>query len=216
MSKIWFTSDLHFGHENVIKYCDRPYHDADKMNLDIIMRWNKQVDEDDTVYVLGDFSLSKNTALNIVKQLNGKIVLICGNHDHPHPSNRGKKEEKKQALVKEYVDAGFAAVYTDNVELPGLVLCHLPYASTSGGDRPYLYKYAAEDRGIKLLCGHVHEKWRTKLSDKGTLCINVGWDAWDRLVSLDELNKIERHIKWDFSLSYLKMKKKLLRFLKRI
>lgn len=216
MSKIWFTSDLHFGHENVIKYCDRPYHNANEMNADIIARWNKQVGENDTVYVLGDFSLSKSIALNIVKKLNGKIVLVCGNHDHPHPANRGKTKEKREALKKEYLDAGFASVYTDNVELPGFILCHLPYASASMGDRPYLYKYAAEDRGTKLLCGHVHEKWRTKLSDKGTLCINVGWDVWDRLVSFDELKKIERHIKWDFYLSYLKMKKKLLRFLKRI
>ena len=56
---IFFTSDHHFYHSNIIKYCQRPFHSVEEMNEEMIRRWNSVVGVDDTVYYLGDFSLAK-------------------------------------------------------------------------------------------------------------------------------------------------------------
>ena len=53
---LWLTSDLHFGHENIIRYCDRPFADVDAMNRALVDRWNEVVGDDDVVWVLGDFA----------------------------------------------------------------------------------------------------------------------------------------------------------------
>ena len=86
MSKIFYTSDLHFGHSNIIKYENRPWNDVDEMKEELIARWNAKVNQNDTVYVLGDFAWKGSKASiddinNIVKSLNGKKHLIIGNHD---------------------------------------------------------------------------------------------------------------------------------------
>jgi calcineurin-like phosphoesterase family protein len=65
MNKIYFSSDHHFSHSNVIKYCNRPYTSVQEMNEDLIQRWNNQVKPEDTVYYLGDFSLGKNAVREI-------------------------------------------------------------------------------------------------------------------------------------------------------
>ena len=79
-SKIYFTSDLHFNHANIIKYCGRPYASKEEMTEALIHNWNETIYPDDTVYILGDFmwASSWNT---ILEQLNGRKVLILGNHD---------------------------------------------------------------------------------------------------------------------------------------
>lgn len=86
--KIWFVSDSHFGHANVIKFCNRPFENVEQMNEALIKAWNDVVDKDDDVYHLGDVSLtnSKNT-LNILKRLNGNKYLITGNHEKSVLSN---------------------------------------------------------------------------------------------------------------------------------
>ena len=52
----FFTSDTHFGHENIIKYCGRPFKDVEKMNERLIKNWNEVVKDTDTIFHLGDFS----------------------------------------------------------------------------------------------------------------------------------------------------------------
>lgn len=82
--KTWFTADLHLGHTNIIQYCDRPFHTVEEMNEALIANWNTRVNTDDTVYVLGDFCFArrKPEVQEYRDQLNGKIVLVRGNHDH--------------------------------------------------------------------------------------------------------------------------------------
>ena len=53
----WFTSDPHFGHANIIRFCDRPFDDVQAMNDALVHRWNAVVQPEDTVYVLGDVAL---------------------------------------------------------------------------------------------------------------------------------------------------------------
>ena len=80
---IWFTADLHFGHQNIIKYCNRPFETAHDMDDVLIANWNALIKPDDSVYVLGDFSMiSSPLILNSwFNQLNGHKFLIRGNHD---------------------------------------------------------------------------------------------------------------------------------------
>ena len=79
---IWFTSDTHFGHYNVIKFCNRPWNDTRNMDRALIANWNAVVAPADTVYHLGDFSFSSKTnTQRLFEQLNGRKHLIIGNHD---------------------------------------------------------------------------------------------------------------------------------------
>jgi calcineurin-like phosphoesterase family protein len=76
---IWFTSDLHLGHANIIKFCNRPFHDVNEMNEKIISNWNEQVQEQDIVYHLGDFCFGNPK--QYYPRLKGTIMFIPGSHD---------------------------------------------------------------------------------------------------------------------------------------
>lgn len=80
--KMWFTSDTHYHHKNIIKYCNRPFETVEQMNDVLIEEYNKVVGPDDIVYHLGDFSFCPSSEVeNILSQLNGRKTLIHGNHD---------------------------------------------------------------------------------------------------------------------------------------
>lgn len=83
-NRLYFTSDTHFGHNNIIDYQNRPFKDADEMDETLIENWNRVVPENGIVYHLGDFALSSSErAGKILDQLNGReIYLIKGNHEH--------------------------------------------------------------------------------------------------------------------------------------
>jgi len=80
---IWFTADLHLGHQNIIRYCDRPFKTYQEMDEVLIANWNSLVKSRDIVYILGDFSMmtSQGILAKWFHQLNGKKILIIGNHD---------------------------------------------------------------------------------------------------------------------------------------
>ena len=84
MNEIYFTSDTHFDHSNIIKYCSRPFKDVNHMNQLLITRWNETVPENGHVYHLGDFAFHNSVEqLEALRsRLNGKITLILGNHDN--------------------------------------------------------------------------------------------------------------------------------------
>lgn len=113
---IWFYSDPHFGHKNVIRYCDRPFKDITEMREKLIKRWNACVKMEDTVYVLGDvFFCGKQDAKKIMSRLNGTKILIRGNHDRSPET---------------MINLGFHAVFekAEMLIAKKLVrLCHFPY-----------------------------------------------------------------------------------------
>ena len=79
---IWFTSDLHFGHRNILKFCKRPWDTVEEMNEGLIQNWNRVVGKDDLVFNLGDFAFATNGRWKeLINRLNGHIHLILGNHD---------------------------------------------------------------------------------------------------------------------------------------
>jgi calcineurin-like phosphoesterase family protein len=81
----WATSDHHWGHHNIIKYCDRPFSSVDEMNAVLVARWNESVAEDDEVLLVGDAFCSRRmpreVKVGILRMLNGRKTLIRGNHD---------------------------------------------------------------------------------------------------------------------------------------
>ena len=80
----WVTSDLHFGHANIMNFCakTRPYNDVKHMNESMVLDWNAQVQPDDTVYILGDLAfMPAAEAVKLFNRLNGDKILVEGNHD---------------------------------------------------------------------------------------------------------------------------------------
>ena len=126
--KTFFTSDTHFNHANVIKYCGRPFASSDEMNREMIARWNATVGPEDTVYHLGDFALGRFAeAPTILRRLNGtRKILVLGNHDRS---------------ARQMLAIGFDEVHK-RTEWNGWLLQHHPIRTP-----------------VKLLCGHIHEKW---------------------------------------------------------
>ena len=80
---VYITSDTHFAHKNILEYENRPFKDLSDMREQLILNWNSVVSEDDIVIHLGDFGMcNKETATEILTRLNGKKILIKGNHDN--------------------------------------------------------------------------------------------------------------------------------------
>lgn len=196
---IWFTSDQHYFHRNVIKYCNRPFYAglwdklrhkatgnvSDKavavMNEELIGRHNVLVKPGDTVYHLGDFSLWKHGPREILHRLNGVHHLIAGNHDWCHPTT-GKKNLLH--YLEAYKAAGFESIKLEDIISIGghrVTLSHMPF-KTDYGDQRYP-DWRPKDEGQILLHGHVHQHWKTR----GRM-INVGVDVWSYApVSYDEI-----------------------------
>lgn len=103
MGKVFFTSDIHFGHENVIRFDGRPFATVEEMDAELIRRWNAKVGKGDLVYVLGDFiwKTRNEDAPSLIKSLNGQIILIKGNHDR---FLHNAKAKAALAGVKDYDD----------------------------------------------------------------------------------------------------------------
>jgi calcineurin-like phosphoesterase family protein len=171
---IYFSADHHFDHANIIRYCGRPFAGVNEMNEEMVRRWNSVVGPSDTVYYLGDFSMAKRPVLHFGSQLNGEKRLIIGNHDRCHPRKQSAAEV--QAV---YRDGGFTSFDVElTMQLAGqeVLLNHFPYFAAELAAE-YVVKHQdlrPKDRGLWLLHGHVHEKW--KIKDR---MINVGVDAWD-------------------------------------
>lgn len=181
---VFFTSDTHFGHKNIIKYSDRPFKDVTHMNEMLVYLWNQTVGPDDTVYHLGDVALGPiEGSLSYISRLNGSKVLITGNHDRNFHLGRRSAGLEPHEWDGKYLEAGFDAVYRSLVipdvgPFAQVALSHFPYQGDShDGDR---YEQARrEDDGTPLIHGHIHSHgdpitWTTK----GTVQVHVGVDAW--------------------------------------
>ena len=131
---IYYISDTHFGHANVIRMCDRPYADIKEMNEDFIARWNGRVTNGDTVYIVGDLFFGKITSAEIVDiltRLKGKKHLILGNHDDSWM--RKLKNEHIELIKHLNGNYGFLESINDmltvNTPFGKAILCHYPLMS---------------------------------------------------------------------------------------
>lgn len=131
MSEVWFTSDTHFSHANIIKYCNRPFTNVGDMDAALVDNWNARVAPKDLVYHLGDFCWGTAAKWEQVRaQLNGDICLIRGNHDRQPP-------QRLFGWVKDYYEA---TVYEQKI-----ILFHYPMRS-----------WHHNMRGVWHLFGHCH------------------------------------------------------------
>lgn len=170
----WFTADLHFGHRNIIDYCDRPFDDVDQMNETIVDNWNETVAHDDTVWVLGDVAMGNfDDSIALVGRLAGHKILVAGNHDRCWFGHGERSEE----WAPRYMDAGFEQIVqgTTHVDVGDhrVLVCHFPYEGDSQDEERYV-EHRPVDEGEWLIHGHVHGEWATN----GRM-INVGVDVRD-------------------------------------
>ncbi len=171
----WVISDTHFWHENIIKYCSRPYASVAEMNEDMVAKWNAVVKKDDIVWHLGDFCFgAKEHVKEIVSRLNGRISLVLGNHDHHKPGF--------------YYDSGFHRVYDHPVVVSDFfILSHAPLQWVKDGDA-YANVY-----------GHVHaqEMYRDFTTNSFCACVErlgyapIRWS--DMLKKMKSASALERH-----------------------
>lgn len=175
MSIEYITSDTHFNHSNIIKYCNRPFHDIYEMNQAIIDRWNSIVNDNDIVYHLGDFAFIRKDNLELsyaqqlrqqirefVDRLNGKIILIKGNHD---TLSNFQAEE-----------CGFFEYYQKPVYVGDYILTHVPQ----------------EDVPSDLINvhGHIHNTYLEQFQKPWYY--NVSCDLHDfKPIRLDELQNMQ-------------------------
>lgn len=112
----FYISDLHIGHENILRFDNRPFADVNEMNNKLIENWNARVRSDDTVYILGDFIWAKESEWpSSVGLLGGNKVLIRGNHDPKQFSAATKRMFQEITNLKEIKDSG-----------KHVVMCHYP------------------------------------------------------------------------------------------
>ena len=142
MSKVFFTSDLHFGHKNIIRFDNRPFTSVEEMDDAMIRNWNAKVSEEDTVYILGDISwYSDAKTSEIFNFLHGHKILIKGNHDRVHGQVRFCFDE-----IADYKEI--------TVGKHKVVLCHYP-----------IIFFNRHHYGAYMFYGHVHNSHEWQMTD---------------------------------------------------
>ena len=136
--KMFFTSDTHFCHYNIIKYCKRPFANIAENDEEIIRRWNEKVPEDGIVFHLGDVAFGDPERVdNILERLNGTIYLVIGNHDWRRVVNNHKWRFE---MMTQQINMKIGKRH--------IILNHYPMLAFSGAWR-------GEDATYQLF-GHVH------------------------------------------------------------
>jgi len=125
--KTYFTADLHFSHQNIIKYCNRPFSDSHHMNTVLTQNWNQTVEPKDRIFILGDICLNPEAGLNILRKLNGIKFLVPGNHD----KRLVKLLKKSPAPEIKLLDP----IHIEHIDNTFFVLCHYPMVSWEGSNR---------------------------------------------------------------------------------
>lgn len=147
-NRVFIIGDTHFGHKNIIRYCNRPFKDVYEMNKVLVQNWNSTVGKDDIVYMLGDFALTtKDETIEIGHYLNGNKTLILGNHDH--------------ASMDTYRMAGFKYVSNQPIIINDFfILSHTP-------------QYVEPDGLYANIFGHIHNNPAYKDFSTRTFCASV-------------------------------------------
>ena len=178
-----FTADLHFGHNFVAGL--RGFDSAEDHDEFMIEDINRVTQDDDILWILGDIGIrTDEETLDKVGRLRGRKMLISGNHDSTHPMHKNAWKSQAKALrVFEYVTP------FQRLRLGGedVLLSHLPYLGDHSDEDRY-EQYRLKDRGLPLLCGHVHGAWERSGSqwnvgvDFGPPVHEAGVIRWAKMV----------------------------------
>lgn len=170
---IYFTSDLHFYHDNVIKHQNRPFLNVEEMNQSLIYNWNKKVGISDEIYILGDVTMKGTTYIQeLLAQLNGYKYLIKGNHDRF--ADQATFDESAFAWIENYHEL--------NYQNEHFILFHYP-----------IEEWNHFFRGSIHLHGHQHNNsdYNVQNLEKGLRRFDVGVDANDMSpISIEEIISI--------------------------
>ena len=156
--KVWFTSDLHFWHKNICKYCNRPFETMEEMNQALIDNWNSVVKEDDTVFVLGDMGFcGYDNLYPLMFRLNDKKYLAQGDID----SDKIVFRLYEANIIEGYYKMHEVTIIGDE-ECPDqqLTLCHFP-----------MIDWPNKERGAWMVHGHQHQLPETPS------CSVMHWDV---------------------------------------
>lgn len=187
---LFFTSDTHFNHANILRFCNRPWESIEEHDQTLIENWNSVVSPDDTVFHLGDFVFGGFPKWKeIVEQLNGHIYLIRGNHDDKQMT-AGIQTLFEDCLYQARILVDGKTVY----------LNHFPFLCFGHGD-PKIYK---DSYSIQLF-GHIHSGPNSTSADVSRSSIlyptqyDVGVDNNNYCpISWKEVNeKIQKQLKND-------------------
>lgn len=193
----FFTSDTHFGHANIIKYCDRPFKDVPHMNEILVQNWNDVVGPDDTVFHLGDVAMGKWEDWDkSLSRLNGHKHLIIGNHDRLFQETNQHRLQRWYAEYDKYFETSTNAGSVTLSDGTLVYMSHFPYTGDShDGDR--FESERLSDDGTILLHGHTHSNSWVSRSAAGTLQVHVGVDAHgytpvseDEVISLIQTGRV--------------------------
>lgn len=179
----WVSSDFHFWHINILKYCDRPFNSVEEMNETIIARALEKVGPKDTFYILGDIAMGdKKVSLECVDRLPGYKIFVPGNHDVIFEGETEARRKRFADMYAEVVDVVVPWFPEVNITLgptkQPFAISHFPYEGDSH-DKGRYDEWRPKDSNLPLLHGHTHSKEKVSWSGKGTLQIHVGVDAWD-------------------------------------
>lgn len=153
----WYTADTHFGHENVIGFCNRPFASAGQMDAIMIENLWAKVSPDDDLWVIGDFAFGpKAKASSYLREIFGQLPgarkhLIVGNHD------------LEPTLALPWDSISNLAEVRDGPKNQAHTLCHYPMITWNHARREALQ-----------LFGHVHDNWKGSRNS-----VNVGVDVWE-------------------------------------
>ena len=159
--KLYFTSDPHYGHANIMKFCNRPFKDVSHMNQSLIENWNSVIKEDDICFILGDFTMhGKQSWENLLDNLLGNKILIVGNHDKSNCISYDKFVAVYEGFVNiSVLDEGKEQLIT---------LCHYPMLS-----------WSQSHRGAWQLFGHWHNKKINAPTDSGENILEANREVSD-------------------------------------
>ena len=159
-NKLFFTSDTHFSHFNICKYCHRPFNSRSEMDKTLIDNWNSVVPKDGIVIHCGDFMLNHkvdtNSYLRYMKKLTGNILLIRGNHDYISLCT-----EPQESLIA-VVDKAFIMV--DGVKIYAE---HYPCCAFNGDYQVFGHIHTLSDGTCYGIDGDVPSRLRKNQYDVG-------------------------------------------------
>ncbi|ERB55322.1 hypothetical protein N806_29820 [Rhodococcus sp. P27] len=190
MSRTWFTSDLHLGHEKLAEL--RGFDTIEEHDTAVIESLNDYLRDEDTLFILGDLSAGTGGgevhALGLLEDELAPVDthLILGNHDRAHPMHRKWVEGQRQLRAWNVFDtvSTFGSVRVNGGQV---LLSHFPYTRDRAESR-YM-QWRLRDEGLPLIHGHLHTEDRFVGRE-----IHIGWDAWQRPVELNEISAYLRTI----------------------
>lgn len=162
----YWTSDLHFGHKNIIKYCNRPWTDVETMTEGLVAKWNEKIKPEDEVFFLGDLTLGLKPAamVPIMERLNGKTKhWAYGNHD---------SRDLRKLLAPFFASQGDILETKENGQ--HIVMCHYP-----------MLRWNGSSHGSWMLHGHSHGQLTYPFQGK---ILDVSADGWNwSPITFDEI-----------------------------